>query len=542
MFELDRFDCIIVPLATDAMILNLHYKTTKFISLSEIFFQDTFVYIPKLSFSLTEEKCLRRFCTNKQIGFVQLPKIYDMLSMFLLDLGCQMIFLSTKQMHIKQQHICKNLLDEYDLLQKLDQELTHNFPHHMTGVDHNMLRMLMPERRIICTLWETEYGQNLYRMACYLFYYDEQLKDEYILKHIPVSDIEALNSLRDFSTVLSPEALFTEQIKLLGGTHALIGSFVRFAMLHYQQVHAHYLTLLALFLKHKYVMYPTVKHPVYPIHVLRFFDKECLLAGFAEKDEYYDFTLQTLHTGNSLYLLHTSQYIEQIAHDVSINFDSQTDKKEIILEPKVESEPIITRIIPHKQDEYDVTTFLSLVKPIDTEKIEELSIIQNVLHKVFDLFVAKQDVTVAYQELGGFDATLVKNMYQNLLYVYDDLMNDLQLSLLAIQKQYTRIYIEKSTLEYPVHLASSHYYIYVSNTVYLFFIAFNCQNTLSYNSLIRIYLAYQYWDEFLQQTHQAYQIHLYYINLDGYKEIEYQTLLKACKGFLQDVFKLREDE
>lgn len=556
MFELARFDCIIVPLATDSMILNLHYKTTKFVSLSEIFFQDTFIFIPKLHLTLMEEKMLKKFCSGKKIGFVQLPKIYETISMFLMDLSCQMIFMQSKAIDIKKQHICKNLLEEYELIQQLeissreqssvsdkDHEQSANkatSASYMTGIDHNMLKMLMPDRRLICTLWETEYGQHLYRMARYLFYYDDQLKDEYILSRIPVSDIEALNSLREFANVLSPEALFTEQIKLLGGTHELIGSFVRFATLHYQQVHAHYLTLLSLFLKHKYCMYPMVVNPIYPIHVLRFFEQDLLLAGFTEKDEYYDFTLQTLYTGNALSLIHTSQYIEQIANDIRINFDQDDEVANKAVAIVIEPEPTyaIARIIPKKQDAYDVSAFLSIINPTDVEKEKTDENLSKVLYKIFDLFVSKQDVSEAYQELGAFESSLAKNMYQSLLYVYEDLLNDLHISPLAIQKQYTKTYIKESVLEYSVHLLSSHYYIYVNNAVYIFFTAFNCQKTLSNSSLVRIYLAYQYWNDFLSQMHREYTIKIYYINLEGYKEIEYATLLKACKGYLKYVFKL----
>lgn len=539
MFELDRFDCIIVPLATDSMILNLHYRTTKFVSFAEIFFQDTFVFIPKLHLTLTEEKLLKKFCYGKKIGFVQLPKIYETISMFLMDLSCQMIFLQSRQIHIKQQYICKDLLEEYEIIKQHET----NDAICMTGADHNMLKMLMPERRLICTLWETEYGQHLYRMAKYLFYYDDKLKDEYLLSHIPVNDIEALNSLREFSTVLSPEALFTEQIKLLGGTRELIGSFVRFATLHYQQVHAHYLTLIALFLKHKYCLYPTVQNPIYPIHSLRFFNQEFLLAGFTEKDEYYDFTLQTIQTGNALTLIHTSQYIEQIAHDITIPFeiDEELEQIEIIVEPKEEPQQHVMNIAPERQDEYDVSEFLSVINPVEIEKDKADAAMAKVLHTLFDLFVSQKDVTVAYQDLGAFESSLAKNMYQSLIYVYDDLLNDLHFSPLILQKQYTRTYIADSILDYPVHLRSSHYYIYTNNAVYIFFAAFNGQRTLANSSLIRIYLSYQYWNDFLSKTHGEYTIRIFYMNLEGYKEIEYETLLKACKGYLKYVFKLNND-
>ncbi len=557
MFQIESFDIIIVPLSTDSIVLNLHYKTNKFISFSEIFFQDTFKYNLRLHFNVTEEKLLKKICADKRVAFVQLPSIYGELSQYLVNLKCVLIFLSNKNINIIEQITCENLLDEVKYIQEysgnsqiltdttkddmlyrkkedskdaqtLYIHLQHLSDHDMLfGSDHHMLNMLLSDRCAITTLWETSFGQKLYNMARYLFYHDEHTKDSSILLSLDTKDIEGLNGLRYYINALSSDALFTEQLKYLGANDTLLGSFIRFATLHYQHLHVHYLTLLTAFLKHKYCLRSDIDKPIYPMHTLRFFSNPLILSGFVEQDEYYDFTLQTIHTGNPLILIRTNMYIEHISHIIPLNYSKH-------IEAQVSETPILStvKVEVALKTEYTLEEFVALTHAVDKDHIDDVYKLNAVLYRLFSAFVNKQDLQAIYQDQSPFDLTLLKSMFNVFIEQYDNTMIALGLSPLEIGQQWTHLYADTTIFDYPVYLKSYHYYMQARDEILLMFISFGSNFNLSRKTLLQMYTASKYYG---QETKKSF----IYINMEGYKEVSFDTILTGCKGYITDVFGLK---
>lgn len=578
---LHKYDFIIVPFATDSLILNFHYKTDKFISLSEIFYQDTFSMTLNLRFNTQEEKSIKKFCINKQIAFVQLPNDYEYITNFFDDLKCNIIPLHLQAPQISSQIVCSDLLEEYHQILEYEDTSSkplkakpshqHDMPFFsfsnktdfMLGVDHPMLRQLFNDRCLVNVLWDTTFGQKIYRMARFLFYHDAYAteQDKELIADIEIKDIDSFESLRYYAPSLSHEALFAEQLKHMNCRADLIGSFMRFVTLYYKHVHVHYLSLLVAFLKHKYCLHADVTNPLYPIHVLRFFNKPLLLAGFLENDKYSLITAQTLRSGNPLYMIHTSLYIENIVQFIPVSHANlplyKHDPISYIETPTdIQQQPLSSSSSPQQETTdnkitiYNIDDFLLLTEKNTSELFDQINDIyklNGLLYRMFDDFIVtgKDQLPFIPKDLPPFAVAIIRDMYNSIINKYYAILKELHLTNYTAQKQYTELDTFTTLLPNRILLKSSHYCIITPSDIYIFLLSFSGTFTMTRKLLLQCYTAGMHYNTYtpsstssnpLSNLSQPILKHLIYINTSDYKELSWDNILKSCKNYIQNIF------
>lgn len=502
----NEYDLILVPLTSDALVLNHTHNTCKFISIPQILYQDSFRHLPSHSLTKSELQSIQQTIHSKHAAFIQLPTSYSQLSQQLQDLKLILIPLPHNTPNITQQYTFTSHTQQYQYLT--------NHTHSLTGLDHPALQSLTRNRQLIQTLWQTDIGQKLYNMARCLFYYDDCHDEVILLYGITVKDLEHLKSLRYYVDALIPTDLFAEQLKQLDLPAHLLASFIRFITLYYQRVHVHYLTLLSAFLKH-YMLIQNVQDPIYPIHTLRFFKQEAIIAGLTEKDPYLDFTIQALQTGEPIVLLRNSSCIEHISHMIS------ESGQEIALDTTYQLS-VSSDYVP---EIYTIDTFLDQFYP-EANSITDGSDVMNVLYKIFE---SPQNITSLLQNLDQFDSVIVTNTWNTFQTVLDKFQQDQHC--IIDDKKYADALIacEVIVTDKPVQIHSEHYYL-EGDQIKVLIPTFNSQHVLNKSLLLQMYLAYK--------THKK-PCEFVVINLDSYKTYTLEQIMKSNNSFLSKLLLIK---